>query len=299
MERFKGIEPLLKQWFNIDRYTPALSKCISFSIRPNQLIKTKFPEEYRNKDGNIDIHRYSFDHSDVIQVPISSDYNTDDLKQFFRDYSIEENTIIYDILFFMFIYSETLRKDYSTPIDEVENDYLQYAVGVRPEMLKLYIALTETAEKDTVKIRFGNNKAVEVDTMVPWLRDELKEYLDKYLGVKSIKEAKQELLMNYTNRMGAPNNWQTNQYIWGVYNLLNETGFIKSQGAGKVSRKQAKFIEDYLLATDIINIDSNIDANNIRSRLNSLMKNYDSIEQITEDMHYKSSSNNINGIRLF
>ena len=298
MERFKGIEPLLKQWFNIDRYTSALSNCISFSITPNQLIKTEFPEEYRNKDGNIDIHRYSFDHSDVIQVPISSDYNTDDLKQFFRDYSIEENTIIYDILFFMFIYSETLRKDYSTPIDEVENDYLQYAVGVRPEMLKLYIALTKTAEKDTVKIRFGNNKAVEVDTMVPWLREELKEYLDKYLGVKSIKEAKQELLMNYTNRMGAPNNWQTNQYIWGVYNLLNETGFIKSQGAGKVSRKQAKFIEDYLMAIHIINIDSNIDANNIRGRLNHLLKNYDSIEQIVEEMRYKSSPNN-NGTKLF
>ena len=298
MDRFKGIEPLLKQWFNIDRYTPALSKCISFSIRPNQLIKTKFPEEYRNKDGDIDIHRYSFDHSDVIQMPISSDYNTGDLEQFFKDYNVEENTIIYDTLFFLYIYSDNQRKGYSTPVDEAEYDYLQYAVEVRPEMLKLYIALNNTTAADSIKIRFGNNKPVEVDTMIPWLRDELKEYLDKYLGVKSIKEAKHELLMNYTNRMGAPNNWQTNQYIWGVYNLLNETGFIKSQGAGKVSRKQAKFIEDYLMAIHIINIDSNIDANNIRGRLNHLLKNYDSIEQIVEEMRYKSSPNN-NGIRLF
>ena len=299
MERFKGIEPLLKQWFNIDRYTPALSNCISFSITPNQLIKTEFPEEYRNKDGNIDIHRYSFDHSDVIQVPISSDYNTGDLEQFFKDYSIEEDTIIYDILFFLYIYSDNQRKGYSTPIDEAEYDYLQYAVEVRPEMLKLYIALNSTKDADSIKIRFGNNKPVEVDTMIPWLRDELKEYLDKYLGVKSIKEAKHELLMNYTNRMGAPNNWQINQLVWGVYNLLEETGTIKAKTKRTVSRKQAKFIEEYLFAIGLINLDSKIDEHNIRSRLNSLMKNYDSIEELTENLDYKSSPNNEDGTRLY
>ncbi len=299
MEIFKEIEPLLKQWFNIDRYTKEIAKCIGSSISPSQIMATKIPDEYKNEKGAVDICKYSFDNSDVLRIPISDDFNEDALELFFKDYNIEKATLLYDTLFFLHIYSNTLRKGYSTDSDEAENDYMQYAVGVRPEMLKLYIALTETAETDTVKIRFGNNKAVEVDTMVPWLRDELKEYLDKYLGVKSIKEAKQELLINYTNRMGAPNNWQTNQYIWGVYNLLNETGFIKSQGEGKVSRKQAKFIEDYLMAIHIINIDSNIDANNIRGRLNHLLKNYDSIEQIVEEMRYKSSPNNINGIRLF
>lgn len=299
MEIFKEIEPLLKQWFNIDRYTKEIAKCIGSSISPSQIMATKIPDEYKNEKGAVDICKYSFDNSDVLRIPISDDFNEDALELFFKDYNIEKATLLYDTLFFLHIYSNTLRKGYSTDSDEAENDYMQYAVGVRPEMLKLYIALTETAETDTVKIRFGNNKAVEVDTMVPWLRDELKEYLDKYLGVKSIKEAKQELLINYTNRMGAPNNWQTNQYIWGVYNLLNETGFIKSQGAGKVSRKQAKFIEDCLMAIHIINIDSNIDANNIRGRLNHLLKNYDSIEQIVEEMCYKSSPNNINGIRLF
>ena len=175
---------------------------------------------------------------------------------------------------------------------------MQYAVGVRPEMLKLYIALNSTTDADPIKIRIGDHKPVEVDTMVPWLREELKEYLHKYLGVKSIKEAKHELLMNYTNRVGAPNNWQLNQYIWGIYNLLESTGTIKSKRNRSVSRKQAKFIEDYLMAIHLININSNVDDNNIRGRLNHLLKNYDSIEQITEDMHYKSSPNN-NGIKLF
>lgn len=299
MEIFKAIEPVLKQCFNIDRYTQEIAKCIGSSISPSQIMATKIPDEYKNEKGSYDICKYSFDYSDVLKIPISDDFDKEDLEQFFKNYDIEKDTLLYDTLFFLCIYNETLRKGYSTDNDEFEYDYMQYAVGVRPEMLKLYIALNSTTNANSIKIRFGDSKPVEVDTKYPWLREELKEYLHKYLGVKSIKEAKQELLINYTTKVGAPHNWQLNQYIWGVYNLLNETGFIKSQGAGKVSRKQAKFIEDYLLATDIINIDSNIDANNIRSRLNSLMKNYDSIEQIIEDMQYKSSPNNINGIRLF
>ena len=80
---------------------------------------------------------------------------------------------------------------------------------------------------------------------------------------------------------------------------MEETGFIRSQTAGKVSRKQAKFIEDYLMAIHLINVDSKVDANNIRSRLHSLMKNYDSIEELTKELHYKRSPNNEDGTRLF
>lgn len=298
MERFKTIEPALKQCFNIDRHAQDISKCISTSISPNQLMATQIPDEYKNEKGYYDICKYSFDHSDVLKIPISDDFDSDDLEQFFKDYYIEKDTLLYDTLFFLSIYSDTQQKGYSTAIDEAENDYMQYAVGVRPEMLKLYIALNSTTDADPIKIRIGDHKPVEVDTMVPWLREELKEYLHKYLGVKSIKEAKHELLMNYTNRVGAPNNWQLNQYIWGIYNLLESTGTIKSKRNRSVSRKQAKFIEDYLMAIHLININSNVDDNNIRGRLNHLLKNYDSIEQITEDMHYKSSPNN-NGIKLF
>ena len=81
--------------------------------------------------------------------------------------------------------------------------------------------------------------------------------------------------------------------------VLEETGFIRSQSAGKVSRKQAKFIEDFLLAIHLIDIEGNIDDNNIRSRLHSLMKNYDSIEELTEELDYKRSPNNEGGTRLY
>lgn len=298
MEKFKELEPSLKKWFNIDKETNVIRKCLSTSFTPTQLMKMRIPEEYRVENGHIDIVRYSYEHSDELIMPISDKASADDFEQFCNDYNVEEDTVLFDTLLFLFVYSETLKSGFDPAIEEAQYDYMQYAIEVRPEMLKLYIALHEATDADTIKIRFGNGKPVEVDSAIPWLRDEMKEYLHKYLGVESIREAKQELLMNYTNKAGAPQNWQINQYSWGMYNMLEETGFIRSQTAGTISRKQAKFIEDFMMAIHLIDVDSKIDANNIRSRLTHLIKNYSSIEEITEEMRYKSSPNN-NGIRRF
>ena len=298
MEKFKELEPSLKKWFNIDKETNVIRKCLSTSFTPTQLMKMRIPEEYRVENGHIDIVRYSYEHSDELIMPISDKASADDFEQFCNDYNVEEDTVLFGALLFLFVYSETLKTGFDPAIEEAQYDYMQYAIEVRPEMLKLYIALHEATDADTIKIRFGNGKPVEVDSAIPWLRDEMKEYLHKYLGVESIREAKQELLMNYTNKAGAPQNWQINQYSWGMYNMLEETGFIRSQTVGTISRKQAKFIEDFMMAIHLIDVDSKIDANNIRSRLTNLIKNYSSIEEITEEMRYKSSPNN-NGIRRF
>lgn len=298
MEKFKELEPSLKNWFNIDKETNVIRKCLSTSFTPTQLMKMRIPEEYRVENGHIDIVRYSYEHSDELIMPISDKASADDFEQFCNDNNVEEDTVLYDALLFLFVYSETLKSGFDPAIEEAQYDYMQYAIEVRPEMLKLYIALHEATDADTIKIRFGNGKPVEVDSAIPWLRDEIKEYLDRFLGVESIREAKQELLMNYTNKAGAPQNWQINQYAWGIYSMLEETGFIRSQTVGTISRKQAKFIEDFMMAIHLIDVESKIDANNIRSRLTNLIKNYSSIEEITEEMRYKSSPNN-NEIRRF
>ena len=299
MKRFKELEPLLKQWFNIDRHTPDISKCISSSITPNDVLKNIIPEEYRTDTGYYDINKYAFDFADELTMFLREDSNTDNLLKFFKDYGIEEDTTLFDMLVFMFIYHETLNKGYYTDLDEAEQDFLQYAIGVRPEMLKLYILLNETSYADTIKVSSGNKKPIEIDTMVPWFRDAINDYLKKYLGVESVRDAKREFSMNYAPKNGAPTNWRITQYIWGIYNLLEGTGFIKSKTIGKVSRKQAKFIEDYLMAINLIDIYSNIDANNIRSRLHYLFKTFDSIEQVTEELQYKASPNNKDATKLF
>ena len=299
MATFKEIEPTLKKCFNIDRNTTVMQKCISESINSAELTKTKIPDTYI-EDGDPDILAYAMDFAESIIIPINETFDFKEFIAFCQSNNIEDNTLLFDSLVFMFLFNETSNKKYYTGSDEAEQDFLQYALGVRPELLKLYIALQENNNNEPITIRFGFSKSLKVDNDFPWLREELGRYLHTYLGVADLTEAKREYLMNYAHKEGAPNNWKLNRYIWGIYNLLEETGFIRSQTAGKVSRKQAKFIEDFLIAIHLIDdVESKVDANNIRSRLNSLMKNYDSIEELTKDMHYKSSPNNVDGTRLF
>ena len=302
MATFKEIEPTLKKCFNIDRNTPTIAKCICESFTANELINTKIPETYLLEDDHYDIFAYSMDYAESIRIPLSETFDLEEFQIFCQSYNIEGDTLLFDTLAFMLLFNDTSNKKYYTGLDEAEQDLLQYRIGVRPEMLKLYIALKENKNLKSITIRFNSSKSsksIVVDQNIPWFREAFERYLHIYLGVADIREAKREYLMNYAHKEGAPNNWKLNRYIWGVYNLLEETGTIKAKTERTVSRKQAKFIEDYLFAIGLINLDSKIDEHNIRSRLNSLMKNYDSIEELTEELRYKSSPNNVDGTRLF
>lgn len=297
MATFKEIEPTLKKCFNIDRNTPTIAKCLYYSISSEEL--HKIPENYLLEDGEPDFDAYTIDYAESLIIPISETCSTTDFNNFCQSNNIEYETTLYEILAFLLLFNDTSNKKYYTDLDHVEQESSEYDLYVRPELLKLYMALKESKNYEPISIRFGCSKPIKVDNDIPWLREELERYLDKYLGVADIREAKREYLMNYAHKEGAPNNWKLNRYIWGTYNLLEETGFIKSKTAGKVSRKQAKFIEDFLIAIHLIDADSKVDDNNIRSRLHSLMKNYDSIEELTEELDYKRSPNNEDGTRLF
>ena len=297
MATFKEIEPTLKKCFNIDRNTPTIAKCLYYSISSEEL--HKIPENYLLEDGEPDFDAYTIDYAESLIIPISETCSTTDFNNFCQSNNIEYGTTLYEILAFLLLFNDTSNKKYSTDLDHVEQEYSEYDLYVRPELLKLYMALKENKKVEPITIRLGSSKSIKVDNKIPWFREELERYLHTYLGVADLTEAKREYLMNYTSKEGAPNNWKLNRNIWGIYNLLEETGTIKAKTKRTVSRKQAKFIEDYLMAIHLINVDSKVDANNIRSRLHSLMKNYESIAELTEDLHYKRSPNNEDGTRLF
>ena len=302
MATFKEIEPTLKKCFNIDRHTSVLEKCISESFTANELKKVKIPETYLLEDDRYDIFAYSMDYAESIRIPISETCSTKDFNIFCQSNNVEYGSSLYATLAFMLLFNDTSNKKYSTDLDREAQENSKYDLYVRPELLKSYIALKENKNLESITIRFNSSKSsksIVVDQNVPWFREELERYLHTYLGVADLTEAKREYLINYTHKEGAPNNWKLNRNIWGIYNLLEETGTIKAKTKRTVSRKQAKFIEDYLMAIHLINVDSKVDANNIRSRLLSLMKNYESIAELTEDLHYKRSPNNEDGTRLF
>ena len=296
MATLKEIEPTLKKCFNIDRNTSVLEKCLFYSISPEE--RLKIPETYLLEDGETDVSAYTMDNAEWLIIPISETCSTKDFNKFCQSNNVEGETSLYATLAFMLFFNDTSNKKYSTELDRVEQEPSEYDLYVRPELLELYMALEENKKVEPITIRLGSSK-IKVDNNTPWLRGALKRYLNKYLGVANLTEAKLEYFENYDPKEGAPNDRKLNRYIGGIYNLLEETGFIKAKTEKTVSRKQAKFIEGYLMAIHLIDVDSKVDDNNIRSRLNHLIKKHGSIEKFTKDLHYRSSPNNVDGTRLF
>ena len=296
MATFKEIEPTLKKCFNIDRNTPTIAKCLFYSLSTEE--RHKIPENYLLEDGEPDFDAYTMDYAESLIIPISETCSTTDFNNFCQSNNIEYETTLYEILAFLLLFNDTSNKKYYTDLDQVEQEYSEYDLYVRPELLELYMALEENKKVEPITILLGSSK-IKVDNNTPWLRGALKRYLNKYLGVANIIEAKLEYFENYDPKDGAPNDRKLNRYIWGIYNLLEETGTIKAKTEKTVSRKQAKFIEDFLMAIHLIDMESNLDANNIRSRLNYLIKKHGSIEKFTKELHYKRSPNNEDGTRLF
>ena len=95
------------------------------------------------------------------------------------------------------------------PISEGENDnmlYQQYIHEVRPDMLKLYIALNQPKQKNgkdfitDIKIAAGGNSPILINNKNSWLENRLNDYLHQYLGVNSLEEAQDELHFIYGDK---------------------------------------------------------------------------------------------------
>lgn len=134
-----------------------------------------------------------------------------------------------------------------------------------------------------------------------WFENRLNEYLHQYLGVSNLEEAQKELDIIYGNKKVGKKMIDPTQslYIWGTYQLLQST-HLKSTQKGVSTRPQANLIESYLRAIELIKTDDvTTDANNIRSRLNSFLKKYDTVEALLDYKTFKSSPYNIGGTKLW
>lgn len=113
------------------------------------------------------------------------------------------------------------------PISEGENDnmlYQQYIHEVRPDMLKLYIALNQPKQKNgkdfitDIKIAAGGNSPILINNKNSWLENRLNDYLHQYLGVNSLEEAQDELHFIYGDKKWAVRRLTpSNHYIYGEH----------------------------------------------------------------------------------
>ena len=277
---FQEIEPILYEYYGLNKME--LSNAIFFA---NELLLNT-----SRKAEDVDTENMIFlPLAPQHEPPIGTQFGTIGYPDFCRKYNIEKDSFVGKALSFVYMFFPIEKAS------DLDTEYLEYVTMVRPEMLKLYIALHSGEHRFNQKCRVAFDKGgVNVDTKRPWLQMELERYLDKYLGVKNVKEAEKELLVIYGGKLGPKLNKDEAQIIWGTYHLLQQSDQFKSDGERVVSRLQSRLIADFLICCELREKHT-VDEEHIRSRLNSYLKLFDSPEDFLATSNYKLSPNNDSG----
>jgi hypothetical protein len=267
-EDFLEIKPLLDKLYGLDDIM--LNNAIHFA--KDELFYD--PEE----ESKVDSERY-------IYLPLSPKYSVDWFYGFCQKYKIENNSTTAKILHFLYMF---------LPIEDpfmTDSDYWEYVTLVRPEMLRLYRILRggKTKYRKNISITYGH-KSITVDTEIPWLQMELERYLDKYLGVKNVVEAEEELETIYKGKAGPKQNIEMARVIWGTFHLLNMTNGNEIPKIKSVSNAHSKLIAGFLILLGWLPKYES-DGEHVRALMNYYRKKYKSISDLIKTTQYKLSPN--------
>ena len=318
---------MLKVTFDIptiQKLYPELNRCFGFTYDDisNELtqVYTKkvfhlTPEEKElanqcksNDDWGVDAVKFALATTENIVVTVPDSFNPKTIMESYVTKLYNEDFASCALIFMAaLLYRDRITE---VPISEGEYDdmlYQQYIHEVRPDMLKLYIALNQPKQKKgkdfitDIKITAGGNSPIAINNKDSWFENKLNEYLHQYLGVNSLEEAQEELhFISGDKKVGSKKiNPIQSLYIWGTYQLLQDT-HLKSVKEKVPTRPQANLIESYLRAIELIEADDvDTDANNIRSRLSYFLNRYDTAEALLDYKTFKLSPYNIGGTKLW
>ena len=245
------------------------------------------------KQGEVyDTFAYAMDNLKEFLMPVTDSFDLSVVTDFCEKYDIA-TAETFHIIYFLYLLCEGDKKGYMTAAEDAEQDIDIYNEQIRPEMLKLYMAMHNKEKCEACKISFGDAKPITISGGVPWLHDALDEYLSTYLGVSSYKEAEREYLNVYGKKVGAKLKDKAARYMWGTYFLLQTFPELKSKKERSVTNKQSRIIADLLIRFGLVDdpIDYD-DGRTIRSQLNYYLKTFDSIDELITEQQYKSSPNN-------
>ena len=322
MEEFLRLEPLLKEWFGIDRNNLYIQE--AFMNNADRRIKESPDiETYKNERGSYDVSAYAEAHfealaKDELSMRISTDTYMHTIKDFCEENQLEitEKDDAYQVLLFAYALLMKYNLESTEPTQEdVNYEYQEYIHAIRPDMLRLYIGLHHnnfnnlnngvTRCYSQCRISFGDLSPIKIDEQVPWFQEALGRYLKKYLGVGSVKEAEQELYDVYGKTVGAKMNVAAIRYMWGTYHLLQTIPSCKSKAEKSVTKRQGRIIADLLNRLNLIEYREKesfldyMDGERIRTLLKSYLMRYDSIDEIIKSKQYKISPNNTDSSRYY
>lgn len=302
IKKLKQAESELMRCFDIDHacFCDELQSLFTskyMSVKDGNL---QFPSDY-SKDA-IALDEYVWQRAEydlILLIPDTVDLNISKfLERYFKSKKVGDRQVMQTLEFLTCVHYRNSRVVMTDWDAEVE-DFYKYARFIRPDMLKLYIALnTDRKFKDEkVRIALHDNPPIHLDNFEQWFETVLSRYLDRYLGVTSVGEAQQELDEIYGKKKGKRfDNKRATEYMWGIYHLLENSESLNTRNKKAVSRKVCEFIINYLEYIGIPMIPENStlpdEIDTVKGQLTYLLSHYATIQDLKNDKIFKCSPNN-------
>lgn len=302
----------------IKKIYPELNKCFGFtyddiSYELGQIYANKVfhltPEEKelakqcRSEDGwGVDDIKFALLTQDNIYIRVTDNFPNylDSIEELCDDYKTVElndgEAISYILLFMAAIFNRDLNYLLDdTEYANVQDDFNRYTYKIRPDMLKLYIALYQKKRQinNKLKISIQGNSPTELENYERWLELMLKNYLNQYLGVDNKEEAQTELDTLYSEKQGRKtDNFYLNYIFTSIYLFVQEN-IIHSE-PNKVTIEQCKFLHSYFVSLNLIRPeDKNNNLNNLQSTIKSLIiSRINPLNSYTQNKQHKASPYN-------
>ena len=302
----------------IKRLYPELNSCFGFtyddiSYELGQVYSEKYqyltPEEEvlanqcKSEDGRgIDDTKFALLTQSNIYIRVTDDFpnSLNSIKELCDDYKIVELTNGAEVYYILSFMAAIFNRDLNNLIDNteytnVQDDFNRYNYKIRPDMLKLYIALSQKIRQinDKLKISIQGNSPTELENYECWFEVMLKNYLNLYLRVDNKEEAQIELDTLYSDKLGRRTDKFYLNYIYTSIYLFVQKNIIHS-APNKVTIEQCKFLHNYFISLNLIKPeDKNYNLNNLQSTIRSLISSsMNPLDRYKLSKQYKGSPHN-------
>lgn len=269
----KASLPILQECygFDLDEIFSELTHIIVVQHNEKRF-DNELAKQFINEEGNINAVSYAINTNDDFGIRTTEDFDAQ-IKQIIDLCSqhIEEPDLLEQVVFVLVFMSAIFNRDINglhldREIEDMRLDYLRSTYVVRPDLLRLFIALNKPKHKfeTPVKICFKTDSPHLILNKEDWFSDMLNDYIKQKLGELTIAEAEEELEFFYSDERGRKSdNPYLNYIINGTYNFINH--FMPSD---KVTVPQCKFLLEYL---KIIGQTKDDDINLLQSMVKSLI----------------------------
>lgn len=279
-------------WFNIPELKaslPILQECYGFDLdeifseltyiivvqHNEKRFDNELAKQFTNEEGNINAVSYVINTNDDFDIRTTEDFDVQ-IKQIFDLCSqyIEEPDLLELVVFVLVFMSAIFNRDinglhFDREVEDMRLDYLRSTYVVRPDLLRLFIALNKPKHEfeTPMKICFKTDSPHLIQNKDGWFSDMLNDYIKQRLGDITVKEAEEELDFFYSDERGRKSdNPYLNYIINGTYNFINH--FMPSD---KVTVEQCKFLLDYLKVIGQVKEDDSLaNLNTLQSAVKSL-----------------------------